>query len=208
MIEPSQLALFTVAAAAIVAAPGPDMLLVIGRALGQGRWAGMLAGFGCAAGVLATSVMVACGLAALLQASLVAFTVMKYAGAAYLIWLALQTLRERSLFTPQPAKPASARQIFVISLLGNLINPKVALFMFAFLPQFVDHRSDVPVQIMLLGGIYALLTIVGFTLLSTGAASLARVIERRPKVIDGLNIGAALVFFLSGLRIATFEQPR
>ena len=81
--------------------------------------------------------MVACGLAALLQASLVAFTAMKYAD-----------------------------------------------------------------------GIYALLTIVGFTLRSAGAASLARVIERRPKVIDGLNIGAALVFFLSGLRIATFEQPR
>jgi threonine/homoserine/homoserine lactone efflux protein len=209
MIEPSQLALFALAAGALVAAPGPDMLLVLGRALGQGRFAAFLAALGCAVGVLVLSAAVAFGLTAVLQTSLIAFTVMKLAGAAYLVYLGVKTMRERSLFSPTPARPATHSQVFAISLVGNLINPKVALFMFAFLPQFVDHRAaDFAQQILLLGCVYALLTIVAYSVLAVTASTLSDSLARRPRVIGALNLGAGLVFVLSAFRIATFEQPR
>ena len=209
MTDPSQLVLFALAAGALVMAPGPDMLLVLGRALGQGRFAAFLATIGCAAGVLVLSAAVAFGLTAVLHTSLAAFTVMKYAGAAYLVYLGIRTIRERSLFSPVPARPATPSQIFMLSFAGNLINPKVALFMFAFLPQFVDHRAgDVAQQILLLGCVYALLTLIGYSVLAAVAARLSDNLARRPRVVAGLNISAGLVFVLSGFRIATFEQPR
>jgi threonine/homoserine/homoserine lactone efflux protein len=201
--------LFSLAAGALVMAPGPDMLLVLGRALGQGRFAAFLAAIGCATGVLVLSAAVAFGLTAVLQTSLAAFTVMKFAGAAYLIYLGVKTIRERSLFSPMPAKPATRAQIFMLSFAGNLVNPKVALFMFAFLPQFVDHRgSDFAQQILLLGCVYALLTITGYSVLAVIAATLSDRLARRPRVVAGMNIGAGLVFLLSGFRIATFEPTR
>jgi threonine/homoserine/homoserine lactone efflux protein len=209
VIEPSQLALFSLAAGALVLAPGPDMLLVLGRALGQGRFAAILAALGCATGVLVLSAAVAFGLTAVLHTSLAAFTVMKSAGAAYLIYLGVKTIRERSLFSPTPAKPAGRTQIFMLSFAGNLVNPKVALFMFAFLPQFVDHRGgDFAQQILLLGCVYALLTIICYSILAAIAATLSDRLARRPRLVARLNLIAGLVFLLSGLRIATFEQPR
>jgi len=208
VIEPAQLALFTVAAAALVAAPGPDMLLVLGRALAQGRFAAFLSALGCGLGILVTSALVAFGLAALLQTSVIAFTAMKLTGAAYLVYLGVRTLRDQSLFAPQAPRPASALQIFVIATVGNIVNPKVALFMFAFLPQFVNHRApDVVEQTLLLGAIFAGLTVAGFTLLGIAAASLTQLLARRPRIVRGLNLGAGSIFILSGLKIATFEQP-
>ena len=201
--------LFAIAAGALVMAPGPDMLLVLGRALGQGRNAGLVATAGCAAGVLMLSAAVAFGLTAVLNTSPVAFIAMKVAGAAYLLYLGIRTLRERSLFQPKPANPAPAFQIFSVSLVGNLINPKVALFMFAFLPQFVDpHSAGVAQQILLLGCAYALLTLIGYSVLAAVAAQLSDNLARRPRVVAGLNAGAGIAFLLSGLRIATFDPPR
>jgi threonine/homoserine/homoserine lactone efflux protein len=209
VIEPSQLALFAVAAGALVMAPGPDMLLVIGRALCQGRFSALLAAAGCAAGILVLSAAVAFGLTALLKSSVAAFTVMKFAGAAYLVYLAVLTIRGRSLFAPTPVKPATPAEIFMLSFVGNLINPKVALFMFAFLPQFVDsHALNFQQQIMLLGSVYSLLTITCYGVLAAIAAKLSKTLTRHPRIVGGLNIGAGLVFLLSGLKIATFEQPR
>ena len=209
MIEPAQLLLFTFAAAALVMAPGPDMLLVLGRALGQGRSAAFLAALGCAVGVLFLSLMVALGVTALLQTSQVAFVTMKFAGAAYLVWLGIKTLRDRSLFTPKAAIAAGSVQVFATSLIGNVVNPKVALFMFAFLPQFADHRSDqFAGQVMLLGCVYALLTVVAYGILGAVASKLSDALATRRRVIVGLNLAAGVVFLLSGLRIATFEQPR
>jgi threonine/homoserine/homoserine lactone efflux protein len=220
VIDATQAALFAVAAGALVMAPGPDMLLVLGRALGQGRISGTLAAFlaalGCATGIVVLSALVALGLVAVLQTSALAFGAMKFAGAIYLVYLGIRTLRDKALFAPKPAKPASPLEIFSLSLAGNLVNPKVALFMFAFLPQFVDHGANtgavidagVTAQIMVLGCIYALLTIVIYTALGAMAAALSNTLARRPRVLRGLNVGAGIVFLLSGLKIATFEQPR
>lgn len=208
MIETSQLLLFTLAAAALVAAPGPDMLLALGRGLGQGRLAGAISGLGSGIGILTTSVLVAFGLAALLETSVVAFTVMKFAGAGYLVWLGIKTLRERSLFSPKPAKPASNLEIFVLSVVNNILNPKVALFMVAFLPQFVRHDApDVVAQTVLLGSIFAVITVIAYATLGIAAASLTRQLERRPRIVAGFNIGAGIAFVLSGLKVASIESP-
>jgi len=209
VIEPTEIALFAVAAAALVAAPGPDMLLVLGRGVAQGRVAAFLAATGCAIGVLVLSPAVALGLAALVATSLAAFTLMKIAGALYLAWLGVKTLRGGTLFTPRPVRRASGLEVLGVSLAGNVVNPKVALFMVAFLPQFADPASPhFAAEIMLLGAIYAALTVVCYTLLGASAAALSATLERRPGIARGVNACAGIAFLLSAVRIATFEPPR
>src|SRR5688572_1579633 len=148
--DTSTLLLFMTAALALNVTPGPDMLYVVARSVGEGRAAGVISSLGIAAGSLVHTLAVALGLAGLLRAVPLAFEIVKWVGAAYLIWLGVRALRTPGTTTERVAvAPASRRAIFGQGMLTNVLNPKVALFFLAFLPQFVDpERGTVALQII------------------------------------------------------------
>ena len=163
MVDLTSLALFMTATLALNLAPGPDMLYVSTRSLTQGRRAGVISALGIAAGSVVHTVLIASGLAALLRALPLAYEIVRFAGAAYLIWLGVQALRSKS--GPVSGKPldrASEWTIFRQGAVTNILNPKVALFFLAFLPQFVDpQRGSVALQIVVLGCLFNCLGHVG-----------------------------------------------
>jgi threonine/homoserine/homoserine lactone efflux protein len=161
LIIPSgqNLALFAGAALVLLVVPGPAVLFIVGRSVAQGRGAGLVSVLGIHAATFIHVLAAALGLAALLLSSAFAFSVVKYAGAAYLVWLGL-----RKIFGPVETADAaelprySHARLFRDGFVVNLLNPKTALFFFAFLPQFVDAgRGHVAIQITLLGFVFALL---------------------------------------------------
>jgi threonine/homoserine/homoserine lactone efflux protein len=151
--ELSTLLPFFVAALTLNLMPGADMTYVIARSASQGRLAGISSALGISAGALAHTLLAAVGLSALVLQSEVAFQLIKFAGAAYLLYLAWKAWRSGNTEAGQPSRPpASLARIFTEGLLTNLLNPKVALFILAFLPLFVDpDRGRVAGQILFLG---------------------------------------------------------
>ena len=176
---------FLIASLALNLAPGPDMLYVLGRSLGQGRRAGIVSSLGIFVGCLVHIAAAALGLAALLRASVVAFNLIRYAGAAYLIYLGARMLfskdAQNTLASGATTQPASLRRIFMQGVISDVLNPKVAMFFVAFLPQFVNPaRGPVVFQIVVLG----LILDVGGTLVNLGVAFFAGEIGNRLRESD------------------------
>jgi len=159
MFDPGRLGLFLAAATILLLTPGPAVLYIVARSVHQGRLAGLVSVAGIAVGTLVHVLAAALGLSALLASSAVAFSMLRYAGAAYLIYLGLrQLLRRESVDAPQDAPPDPLRRIFVNGIFVNVLNPKTALFFLAFLPQFVDvSRGSVTLQLLVLGLIFAVM---------------------------------------------------
>ena len=153
MFNPTSFNLFLVTCIVLVMTPGPDTLYVLARSLGQGRRAGIISAIGICCGFLVHTAAAAIGLSAILMASSLAFTVVKYAGAGYLIYLGIRTLTTRATAHKVSLTMATAyRRLFVQGFLTNVLNPKVALFFLAFIPQFVDPmRSAVSSQVIVYG---------------------------------------------------------
>lgn len=208
MIDLHTYLLFIGAVVVLVIAPGPDMAYMLARTVAQGRKAGMLAAVGINVGAYVHVVASVIGLTALLASSAIAFTVVKWLGAAYLIWIGLQSLVSKS-DTLSIASSASSslgyRKIFWQGFLSDVLNPKVAIFFLALLPQFVDVRNEalsITEQLLLLGvtsNIVALcLNLVLVYLASIATATL----RRNERVVTWLNKAAGVVFVGLGLRLA------
>ena len=200
---------FLVAGLALNLTPGADMTYVIARAATQGRMAGVAASFGIAGGSLVHTALAAFGVSAILAHSETAFFAVKAAGVLYLLYLAWKALMagqaRRADTAPPP--PASHLRIFSEGVLTNVLNPKVALFILAFLPQFVDPKAGpVWLQIVILGTIFNIsgTTINCIVALSTAAA--ANVIKGSAKVGLWLNRLTALVFVGLAVRLALAER--
>jgi threonine/homoserine/homoserine lactone efflux protein len=197
------LALFMAAALALNLTPGPDMLYVAARSASQGRKAGIASALGIATGLLVHITVVAFGLAAFLAAVPIANNIVRLAGAAYLVYLGLRTLlRPRALSTAR-VEAAKSLTSFSQGMLTNLLNPKVALFFLAFLPQFVDPaRGSMAGQVVALGLLFntsgTLVNLVVALGVSRAAASIGRH-ERATVVIQ--RVSGSLLIAL-GLRLA------
>jgi threonine/homoserine/homoserine lactone efflux protein len=206
MPDGSTLLLFAGASLALLAIPGPAVIYVVTRSIEHGRTAGMVSMLGVETGTFAYALAAAAGLSGLIAASVTAFTVVKYAGAAYLLYLGVRKLLERD--QPQDALPSGRSQLFLKGALVQLLNPKIAIFFVAFLPQFVySSRGPVAVQILVLGTIFTLLAVLsdGAYVLLGGAVSgclrtgrSAR--SRLAKLSGGVYIGLGLTAALSGSR--------
>ncbi len=194
---------FLFAAFMLNIAPGPDMLYVIGRSLGQGRKAGIVSALGIFVGCWAHILAAAFGIAALLRSSPIAFNMVRYAGAAYLVYLGIKMLVQRGNLAAQQLKPDSLAAIFRQGVITNVLNPKVALFFLAFLPQFVDaRRGSVVWQILLLGLIFN----VGGTVVNLGVAyaggTLGELLRRNARFARLQQWFTGLVFIGLGARLA------
>jgi threonine/homoserine/homoserine lactone efflux protein len=167
MPDASTLLLFTGASLALLVIPGPAVLFLVTRSVDQGRRAGLVSVLGVETGTFVYAVAAALGLTGLVAATELGFTVVKYAGAAYLVWLGLRKLTERVVDDLAPVATRRSR-LFLDGLLVQLLNPKIAVFFLAFLPQFVDPGSgNVVAQTLLLGTLFTVLA-----LLSDGACAL------------------------------------
>ena len=173
--DPGTLALFAGAAIALLVVPGPAVLYIVTQSIEHGRNAGLVSMLGVQAGALVHVAAAALGLSALLVSSATAFNVVKYAGAAYLIFLGLRKLLARERFeTTGERPPRRLDRLFAQGVVVNVLNPKAALFFFAFLPQFVDvEAGSVGLQMALLGLFFILIAIVsdGLYALAAGTAS-------------------------------------
>lgn len=159
----STLTVFVVVSLAMLLAPGPAVLYIVARSIEQGRLAGVVSALGVGVGTLFHVVAAALGVSALLLSSALAFSVVKYLGAAYLLYLGVRALLTREEVAAGEQQPAQRKlaHIFVQGVVVNLLNPKVALFFFAFLPQFVDPaRGWVAGQAFLLGSLFVVLGIL------------------------------------------------
>lgn len=159
LIAPSSLVLFMTGAILLLLVPGPAVLYITSRSIGLGRAAGLISAMGIAVGTLVHVAAATLGLSALLVSSASAFQLVKYAGAAYLIYLGIRTLRNGDTATLDPSRERqSLHRVFGQGVLVNLLNPKTALFFLAFLPQFVDPaRGHATLQIFELGVLFALM---------------------------------------------------
>ncbi len=196
--------LFLATSIAITVAPGPDNLQVLARGISQGRAAGLVSALGFAAGVLFHTTLAAFGVAALLRSSPLAFHILKFAGAAYLIWIGIKALRSKGLAAADARAPQSLATIFRQSVIGNMLNPKVTLFFVVFLPQFVDVAGAQPVtlQMIELGVLFMMQAAVVFSVFGLCAGMLGAWLKRRPRAGVWLDRLAGATFIALGLRIA------
>ena len=202
MIDPSRLYLFMLAALALLLVPGPAVLYITARSASQGRTAGLVSVLAIETANLIQAVAAALGLSAILLSSALAFDVVKYLGAAYLIYLGLRKLLNKEDGASEEIKQESLARIYWQGFVINLLNPKTALFFFAFLPQFVDPaRGNVVTQNLLLGTIFVGLAIVTDSLYALLASSLAEKLKGNQKFQTGGRYFAGLVYV--GLGITT-----
>ncbi|WP_067799126.1 LysE family translocator [Actinomadura formosensis] len=196
--------LFLLAAFTLVAIPGPNHLYITTRSIGEGRRAGVVSVLGVETGTLVHIAAASAGLSAVVAASAAAFGFLRYAGAAYLVYLAYRTLRSRQDLGEMDLKPQPLHRVYLDGVLVNVLNPKVVLFFLAFLPQFADQDAGaVPLQIAVMGlatALIGLLGDLGYALAAGSIGSWLRarpVFRRRQRYLTGLiylGLGAVAVF--------------
>jgi threonine/homoserine/homoserine lactone efflux protein len=208
MIEPAKFILFVGVAWALIITPGPDMLYVITRGVTQGRQAGMLSAVGVICGILVHTTAAAFGLTLILQTSALAFLIVKELGAAYLIYLGIKAWREKSTFRLQAlAVNVSPRRVFWQGILSNVLNPKVAIFFLAFLPQFVEKGSgNVALQMVMLGLTFAFFGLCFLLVVGYFSGRIGGVLIQRPHYGQSLQRLAGGVMIGLGIRLAFTER--
>jgi len=202
---PHDLTLYVVASLALIATPGQDMIYVIGRALAQGRVAGLASAVGVCLGILVHTALAAIGVGAVLQASETLFTMLKLAGAAYLVYLGVRMMATRGvpIDATAGASRASARSLVLQGVLSNVTNPKIILFFFAFLPQFVDPASPHPTRdLVSLGVLYALLALPVKSAVALVTARLSDRMSRQPRALVWMNRTCGALLVGLGIRLA------
>ncbi len=202
--------LFIATAIVLILTPGQDTFFILGRSLAGGRRAGIAAALGITAGSVIHTFLAALGLSALLATSTYAFTAVKFAGAAYLIYIGVRALRSRShgLAGEGAAEKSDGRwSAFRQGIISNLLNPKVALFFLALMPQFIDAASTHKVAAFLaLGLTFVAMGVVWCVILAIAAAELRGVFLRRPSMGRVLNRIAGAMCIGLGIKLATTRQ--
>jgi threonine/homoserine/homoserine lactone efflux protein len=192
----------------VVATPGTGALLTIAAGLGRGRRASLVAAVGCTVGIVPHMVAAIAGLAALLHTSSVAFSVLKYLGVAYLLVLAWRTLQDPSPLTVEAAPaPRTDLQVIGQAVLINLLNPKLTIFFFAFLPQFVDPgQPSTTLRLIGLSGVFMLVTLVVFAGYGLFAAAVRAHVISRPRVVTWMRRAFAASYAVLAGRLALAER--
>jgi RhtB (resistance to homoserine/threonine) family protein len=205
MFGTSDIALFILSGLLLNITPGPDTLYIVGRSASQGWRGGAVATLGIGAGLLVHTFAAAVGLSALLAASATAFTILKWIGGAYLVYVGVSLLRAR----PAPQRPVAAPRaggmtsVFVQGFLTNVLNPKVALFFLAFLPQFVDPGApNKALAFLFLGCVFIFNGTLWNLFVAWSAARAARSIKRYGRCVRWLNRAIGATFIYLGIRLA------
>jgi threonine/homoserine/homoserine lactone efflux protein len=191
----------------VVVSPGTGVLYTLAAGLARGPRASVVAAFGCTLGII-PHMAAAMGLAALLHTSALAFQTLKVLGVAYLLYMAWSSLREGGALRLDPeVKPRRAADVIVSAILINLLNPKLSIFFFAFLPQFVTATERNPLARMLaLSAVFMLLTFVVFVGYGLFAASIRRHVITRPRIMTWMRRSFAAAFGALGVKLALADR--
>jgi threonine/homoserine/homoserine lactone efflux protein len=192
----------------IVASPGTGVIYTLAAGLSRGGRASVLAAFACTLGIVPHLVAAMLGLTALLHTSALAYNAVKYAGVAYLLWMAWQTLREEgALRVEAEADARSAWRVVVDGIAINVLNPKLSIFFVAFLPQFIPAGEAAPLQRMLeLSGVFMAMTFAVFAVYGLFAAAMREKVISRPAVMTWMRRVFAGAFVALGARLALQEK--
>ena len=211
MLGTHDLLLFIVAGWLLNVTPGPDMLYIIGRSTAQGLRAGIVAALGVGAGIFVHIAATALGLSAILAASAEAFTLIKLIGAAYLVYVGIALLRTSSTPVDTAAAtrlaPASLRSVFTQGFLTNVLNPKVALFFLAFLPQFVESdAASKPLAFLFLGLVFNVNGTLWNLFVAWSAARMTGGLRRSATALKWFNRCVGGIFVALGVRLALLHE--
>lgn len=208
MFDFATISLFLTASVLLALAPGPDNIFVLTQSAIKGKLSGFIVTLGLCTGLIVHSFAVAFGAAAIFQASALAFTVLKFIGAAYLVYLAIKAFQAKpESVDAQGEQGLRLREYYVRGIIMNITNPKVSIFFLAFLPQFADPaKGALPVQILFLGLLFILVTLVVFGLISQLAGFIGDALRRSDKAQLILNRVAGTVFIALALKLVTAKR--
>ncbi|RTD95838.1 LysE family translocator [Variovorax atrisoli] len=208
MIGLATLSLFLLAVLALFLSPGPNMAFVLSHGVAHGPRGGFAAAIGISAADLVHTLFAATGVTALVAAWPPSFDVLRYAGALYLVWLAVQALRSGGLRMGAQAQPAGFGRIVRMALLNNLVNPKALLFFMLFLPQFVDpSRGSVPLQLVQLGVVLSMAALAFNTLLGACSGQIGRWLHSHPGAARFQSGLLAAVMLGLAVRLLFLDRP-
>ena len=198
---------FLGASMALTVAPGPDNLFVMTQGITRGRKPAIVTALGMCSGISVHTTAAAFGISAVFYSSVVAFNVVKYAGAAYLLYLAYKTLKDRSAIKLSHADDRPSAALFRRGFIMNVLNPKVAMFFLAFLPQFVTpNTAHFPLEMLLLGFIFMVQAVIIFCLIGYFSGSIGSFLLARPRIAKYFDWLTAGVFASLGVRLALAER--
>jgi len=196
-------AIFLVASIALIVTPGPDIIYVLTRGIADGKWSGVISAIGVTAGILVHTMAAALGLAVLLKTSTYAFWALKVAGGLYLMYLGYQVMKNKKAFEIAGLqKNFELKKCFIQGFFSNVLNPKVALFFVAFLPQFINKNSaNQSVDMIIFGLIFAFMTIIFLTVLGLFAGGIGIWLKQKKKIAGKIRIGSGTILMLLGIRL-------
>ena len=208
MIDHATLIAYVFIVLGFVFIPGPATLLTMARAVSSGTRAGIATGAGIAAGDLIHTSMAIVGLSAIIATSALLFSIVKYAGAAFLIYLGIRAMLDKAPLELNTGAPAiSAGRAFRQAVLTEVLNPKTALFFLAFLPQFVrPEHGAITVQLAILGIVFVLLGLVSTVVFAVGAGRLGNLLRRHPTVVKWQGKVVGTIYCAVGVRLALQER--
>lgn len=198
---------FLGAAIVLTIMPGPDNLFTLAQSIAKGKSAGIYTTLGLCTGLLGHITAATIGISAIIYQSAFAFTIAKYAGAAYLLYLAYKSFKEKSSsFNINSDDTLDHKSLYKKGVIMNLLNPKVSLFFLAFFPQFINYESgSVSLQMLIYGVLFLIQTLVIFTVISIFAGQVGNYLRKNTSLSKKINIIQGSLFTLIGLKIA-FSQ--
>lgn len=209
MFSTASLLMFIGSAILLILAPGPDIIFTLTQGITKGRKTALLTAMGLTLGNSVHTVAAALGLSIIFKTSAVAFTVFKTFGAVYLFFLAYKSIKHRKdpLVINKEDNKTNDKMILMRGFLMNVLNPKVALFYLAFLPQFVNHENgNIAIQMIVLGLIFMILTAILFSLVAFFSGFFGDWIQKRPRFSEYMNIIASTVFIGLGVKLITSRR--
>lgn len=205
MLELSNVYLFIIASFLLCLAPGPDNIYVLTQGMTKSKKAALVTTFGLCSGLIIHTTAAAFGISVIFKTSEIAFNIVKYAGALYLLYIAFQAFKYRNeaLDLSVQNSTSELKKLFVKGFFMNVLNPKVSIFFLAFLPQFVSPANgNVPLQMISLGAIFMVLTIIVFSSIGVAGNMLSAKLLENPKIVKYMNILTSFVLGALALKLA------
>ncbi|RXJ86170.1 LysE family translocator [Arcobacter sp. CECT 8985] len=205
MIELSNLYMFILASFLLCLVPGPDNIYVITQGMTKSKKAAVVTTLGLCTGLIIHTSAAAFGISVIFKTSQIAFDIVKYLGAAYLLYIAYQVFihRNEPLDLTAHSSKKGLKALYLKGFIMNILNPKVSIFFLAFLPQFVSvENGNVPLQMIILGLIFMLLTVIVFSCIGVAANMLSSKLLQKPKIVTYMNIATSFVLVSLGIKLA------
>ncbi len=209
MIETSQLLLFILTSFLLCLSPGPDNIYVLTQGLTKSKKAAIITTLGLCSGLIIHTSAAALGISVIFKTSQVAFDIVKYLGALYLIYLAYKAYKHRndSLDLANSSSKIQMKNLFFKGFIMNILNPKVSIFFLAFLPQFVNPTlGSVPIQMLFLGFVFMLMTVIVFSSIGIAGNLLSKKLLKNPKIVKNMNVLTSFVLFSLGMKLALSQR--